>query len=40
MEGAPGNSKNSKNGKTLHGVMVCDVAPQKNIKHGMPRVHS
>jgi hypothetical protein len=28
--------KNSKNGKPTHGVMICDVVPRKNTKHGMP----
>jgi hypothetical protein len=28
-----------KNKKTVHGVMVCDVALIKNTKHGMPRIH-
>jgi hypothetical protein len=31
--------KKSKNGKLAHGVMVCDVVPRKNIKHGMSRIH-
>jgi hypothetical protein len=31
--------KNQKNGKTVHGVMVCDIVPGKNTKHGMPRIH-
>jgi hypothetical protein len=31
--------KIQKNGKTVHGVMVCHVAPEKNTKHGMPRIH-
>jgi hypothetical protein len=31
--------KIQKNGKTLHGVMVCDVAHGINTKHGMPMVH-
>jgi hypothetical protein len=31
-----GNSKkNQKNGKPKHGVMICDVVPRKNIKHGI-----
>jgi hypothetical protein len=31
-----GNSKkNRKNGKPKHGVMICDVVPRKNKKHGI-----
>jgi hypothetical protein len=31
--------KNQKNGKPVHGVMICDVIPRKNTKHGIPRFH-
>jgi hypothetical protein len=37
--GAKRNSKKSKNGKLVHGVMICDVVPRKNTKHGIPRFH-
>jgi hypothetical protein len=31
--------KNQKNGKPVHGVMICDVVPSKNTKYGIPRFH-
>jgi hypothetical protein len=29
--------KIEKNRKPVHGVMICDVVPWKNTKHGIPR---
>jgi hypothetical protein len=31
--------KLKKNGKPVHGVMICDIVPIKNNKHGIPRFH-
>jgi hypothetical protein len=31
--------KIKKNGKPVHGVMICDMVPSKNTKHGSPRFH-
>jgi hypothetical protein len=31
--------KNQKNGKPVHGVMICDVLPSKNAKPGVPKFH-
>jgi hypothetical protein len=31
--------KNRKNGKPVHGVMICDVIPMKNTKHSIPTFH-
>jgi hypothetical protein len=31
--------KNQKNGKPMHGVMICDVIPRKNMKHGISMFH-
>jgi hypothetical protein len=32
--------KIQKNGKLVHGVMICDMVPRKkNTKHGIPRFH-
>jgi hypothetical protein len=31
--------KIQKNGKPMHGVMICDMVPSKNTKHGIPRFH-
>jgi hypothetical protein len=31
--------KNQKNGKPTHGVMICDVIPRKNTKHGISMFH-
>jgi hypothetical protein len=35
--GAKEIQKYQKNGKPAHGVMICDVVPRKNTKHGIPR---
>jgi hypothetical protein len=37
--GAKEIQKNQKNGKLVHGVMICDLIPRKNTKHGIPRFH-
>jgi hypothetical protein len=37
--GANEIQKKSKNGKPVHGVMICDVVPSKNTKHGIPIFH-
>jgi hypothetical protein len=37
--GAKEIQKKQKNGKTVHGVMICDVIPRKNTKHGIPTFH-
>jgi hypothetical protein len=37
--GAKEIQKKLKNRKLVHGVMICDVIPRKNIKHGIPRFH-
>jgi hypothetical protein len=31
--------KKQKNGKPMHGVMICDVIPSKNTKHGRSMFH-
>jgi hypothetical protein len=31
--------KNQKNRKPVHGVMICNVVPIKNTKHGISRFH-
>jgi hypothetical protein len=33
--GAKEIQKKSKNGKLAHGVMICDVVPRENTKHGI-----
>jgi hypothetical protein len=35
--GAKEIQKNKKNGKPVHGVMICDVIPRKNTKYVIPR---
>jgi hypothetical protein len=37
--GAKEFKKKSKNSKLAHGVMIYDVVPRKNTKHGIPRFH-
>jgi hypothetical protein len=37
--GAKEIQKNQINGKLEHGVMIRDVVPRKNNKHGIPRFH-
>jgi hypothetical protein len=31
--------KIKKNGKPVHGVMICDIVTWKNTKHGIPRYY-
>jgi hypothetical protein len=37
--GAKKIQKNQKNGKLVHGVMICDVIARKITKHGIPIFH-
>jgi hypothetical protein len=37
--GAKEIQKKSKNGKPVHGVMICEVIPRKNMKDGIPIFH-
>jgi hypothetical protein len=37
MEVKGNSNKSKKNGKPAHGVMICDIVPRKNTKHGIPR---
>jgi hypothetical protein len=37
--GAKEIQKNQKKGKPVHGSMICELIPRKNIKHGIPRFH-
>jgi hypothetical protein len=30
---------NKKNENPTHGVMICDVVPRKNTKHGIPKFY-
>jgi hypothetical protein len=32
-------AKEIKNENPTHGVMICDVVPRKNTKHGIPKFH-
>jgi hypothetical protein len=36
MEAKEVKKKIKKNGKPMHGVIICDVVPRKNTKHSMP----
>jgi hypothetical protein len=33
-----GNSKKNQKMENQHGVMICNVLPRKNTKHGIPTV--